>query len=140
MIRTTGSSAVALSPEASLLEATMRSLLRAGLALGFIAAACKDAAAPGDFSDPVAVSTDMQSVDSVFTSQVYRSFGVATLDMGPAATGVAPLKPMATLLGSTIPNLDKSTGRPLLICALQGQRLHQLRPPMNLTPVHSPII
>src|SRR5258705_9330219 len=78
MIRTTGSLAVASSPEASLLEVTMRSLLRAGLALGLIAAACKDAAAPGDFSDPVAVSTDMQSVDSVFTSQVYRSISVET--------------------------------------------------------------
>ncbi len=118
----------------------MRSLLRAGLALGLIAAACKDAAAPGDFSDPVAVSTDMQSVDSVFTSQVYRSFGVATLDMGPAATGVAPLKPMATLLGSTIPKLDKSTGRPLLIGALQGQRLQQLRPAMSVAAEQGQII
>src|SRR5258705_6483448 len=112
MIRTTGSLAVASSPEASLLEVTMRSLLRAGLALGLIAAACKDAAAPGDFSDPVAVSTDMQSVDSVFTSQVYRSFGVATFEMATSVTGVASLKPAATLLGGTMPKLDKGTGRP----------------------------
>ena len=118
----------------------MRSLLRAGLLLGFVVTACKDAAAPGDFSDPVAVSTDMQSVDSAFDSDVYRSFGVASLELGSAATGVAPLKPAATLLGSTMPKLDKSTGRPLLIGALQGQRLRQLRPAMSVAAEQGRII
>jgi hypothetical protein len=118
----------------------MRSFLRAGLLLGFVVAACKDSAAPGDFSDPVAVSTDMQSVDSAFDSDVYRSFSFASLELGSAATGVAPLKPAATLLGSTMPKLDKSTGRPLLIGALQGQRLQQLRPAMSVAAAQGRII
>ena len=118
----------------------MRSLLRTGLALGLIAAACKDAAAPGDFSDPVAVTTDMQSIDSVFTPEVYRSFGVATFEMGTTVTGVAPLKPVATLLGTTMPKFDKGTGRPLLIGALQSQRLQQLRPAMSVAAEQGQII
>jgi len=118
----------------------MRSFLRAGLLLGFVVAACKDSVGPGDFTDPVAVSTDMQAVDSVFTSDVYRSFGVASLELGSAATGVAPLKPAATLLGSTMPTLDKGTGRPLLIGALQGQRLQQLRPAMSVASAQGRII
>jgi hypothetical protein len=118
----------------------MRSLLRAGLLLGFVVSACKDAAAPGDFTDPVAVTTDMQSVDSAFDSDVYRSFGVASLNLGPAATGVAPLQPAATLLGSTIPKLDHSTGRTVLIGALQAQRLQQLRPAMSVAAAQGRII
>ena len=118
----------------------MRSLLRAGLLLGFVVSACKDAAAPGDFTDPVAVTTDMQSVDSAFDSDVYRSFGAASLELGSAATGVAPLQPAATLLGGTMPKFDKGTGRPLLIGALQGQRLQQLRPAMSVAAAQGRII
>ena len=118
----------------------MRSLLRAGLLLGFFVTACKDAQAPGDFSDPVAVSTDMQSVDSAFDSDVYRSFGAASVNLGPAATGVAPLQPAATLLGGTLPKLDRSTGRPLLIGAIGAQRLQQLRPAMSVAAAQGRII
>ncbi|HKC40581.1 MAG TPA: hypothetical protein VKC15_13640 [Gemmatimonadales bacterium] len=118
----------------------MRSFLRAGLALGLLAAACKDAAAPGDFSDPVAVTTDMQSVDSAFDSDVYRSFSFASLNLGPAATGVAPLKPAATLLGGTVPKLDRSTGHVLLVGAVQAQRLQQLRPAMDVAAAQGSII
>ncbi len=109
----------------------MRSLLRAGLLLGFFVTACKDAQAPGDFSDPVAVTTDMQSVDSAFDSDVYRSFGVATQSLGPAATGVAPLKPAATMLSATLPKLQHSAGRAAVLGAARAQRLQQLRPAMN---------
>ena len=109
----------------------MRSLLRAGLLVGFFVTACKDAQAPGDFSDPVAVTTDMQSVDSAFDSDVYRSFGVATQSLGPAATGVAPLKPAATMLSATLPKLQHSAGRAAVLVAARAQRLQQLRPAMN---------
>ena len=118
----------------------MRSFLRAGLLLGFVVAACKDAAAPGDFTDPVAVTTDMQSVDSAFDSDVYRSFNAVSAVLGSAATGVAPLRPVATLLGGTIPKLDKGTGRPFLIGALQGQRLQQLLPAMSVAAEQGQII
>jgi hypothetical protein len=118
----------------------MRSLLRAGLALGLLAAACKDSAAPGDFTDPVAVTSDMQAVDSAFDSDVYRSFGVATLNLGPAATGVAPLKPAATLLGGTLPKFNRSSGRTTLLGALQAQRLQQLRPAMSVAAAQGRII
>src|SRR6266850_283337 len=80
----------------------MRALLRAGLLLGLVAAACKDSAGPpGDFSDPV------------------------------AATGIARLRPAATLLSSTLPRFDRSTGRVAVLGAVQAQRLQQLRPAMN---------
>ncbi len=118
----------------------MRTFLRAGLLLGFVVTACKDAAAPGDFTDPVAVTTDMQSVDSTFDSDVYRSFGVASLELGSAATGVAPLRPAATLLGSTMPKLDQGTGRPAVIGALEGERLRQLRPAMSVAAEQGRII
>jgi hypothetical protein len=119
----------------------MRSLLRAGLLLGLVAAACKDAAAPGDFTDPVAVTTDMQAVDSAFDSDVYRSFGMASLNLGPAATGVAPLQPAATLLSGTLPKLDRSAaGRAVLIGALKAERLQQLRPAMNVAAAQGRII
>ena len=110
----------------------MRSFLRAGLLLGLVAAACKDSAGPpGDFSDPVAVTSDIQSVDSAFDSDVYRSFGAATLNLTPAATGIARLRPAATLLNSTLPRFDRSTGRVAVLGGVQAQRLQQLRPAMN---------
>jgi len=63
----------------------------------------------------------MQAVDSAFDSDVYRSFSVASLELGPAATGVAPLQPAATLLGGTLPKLDRSAaGRAVLIGARFG--------------------
>jgi len=110
----------------------MRSLLRAGLLLGFVVAACKDAAAPGDFTDPVAVTTDMQSVDSAFDSDAYRSFAATSAELGPAATGVVPLQPAATLLGGTLPKFDRSAGRAPLLGAVQAHRLQQLRPAMSV--------
>jgi hypothetical protein len=119
----------------------MRSLLRAGLLLGFVVTACKDAAAPGDFTDPVAVTTDMQSVDSTFDSDVYRSFSAASVNLGPAATGVAPLQPAATLLGGTLPKFERTTaGRAALIGAQHAQRLQQLRPAMSVAAAQGRII
>jgi len=118
----------------------MRSLLRAGLLLGFVVTACKDAQAPGDFTDPVAVSTDMQSVDSAFNSDVYRSFSMAALNLGSATTGAAPLKPAATLLGGTFPKFERSNGRVLLHGALQAEQLRQLRPAMSQAAAQGRII
>jgi len=118
----------------------MRWILRAGLALGLLAAACKESAAPGDFTDPVAVTTDMQSADSAFDSDVYRSFGVASLELGAAATGVASLQPASTLFAGTLPKLDQSTGRALLLGAVQARRLQQLRPAMSVAAAQGRII
>lgn len=118
----------------------MRSLLRAGLLLGFVVAACKESAAPGDFTDPIAVTTDMQAVDSAFESDVYRSFSSASTELGPAATGVAPLQPAATLLGGTLPKIDRGAGRATLLGAAQAQRLQQLRPAMSVAAAQGRII
>jgi len=71
---------------------------------------------------------------------VYRSFGAASLNLGPAATGVAPLRPAATLLVRTLPKLDRSTGRPLLIGAIGAERLQQLRPAMSVAAAQGRII
>ena len=119
----------------------MRSFLRAGLLLGFVVSACKDSAGPpGDFSDPVAVTADMQSVDSAFDSDLYRSFGAASLELGAAATGVAPLKPAASMLTATLPKLNHSAGRASVLGAVEAQRLQQLRPAMNAAVAQGRII
>ena len=118
----------------------MRLLLRAGLALGLVAAACKDSAGPGDFSDPVAVTTDLQAVDSAFDTDVYRSFAAASANLGPAATGVAPLQPAAGLLGGTLPKLDRSAARASILGALQARQLQQVGPAMSVAAAQGRII
>jgi hypothetical protein len=118
----------------------MRLILRAGLALGLVAGACKDSAGPGDFSDPVAVTTDLQAVDSAFDTDVYRSFAVASADLGPAVTGAASLQPTAGLLSGTFPKLDRSAASPSILGALQAERLRELRPQMSVAAAQGRII
>ena len=118
----------------------MRLLLRAGLALGLIAAACKDSPGPADFTDPVSVTTDLQAVDSAFDSDVYRSFTATSTELGVVATGAAPMRPAMTLLGGTLPNLKGSAAQASILSALQARRLQQLGPAMSLAAAAGRII
>jgi hypothetical protein len=97
----------------------MRFLLRTGLALGLLTAACgKDSPAPTDFEDPAAITANLEAVDSTFDSDVFRSFNAATFFMDAAApaapqltsTVVAELRPKLARAGAQmiLPTLDRS--------------------------------
>jgi hypothetical protein len=116
----------------------MRSLLRAGLALGLVAAACKDSVAPADFTDPAAITANLGAVDSAFDSAVYRSFTVATQGLDPAASA-AP-QAAAALLGGTLPLLNRQAASPYLLSARRAQQLRALGPQMSLAAAQGRII
>jgi hypothetical protein len=116
----------------------MRLLLRAGLALGVLAAACKDSPAPTDFNDPAAVSADLQSVDSAFDSDVFRSFSAATFMLDPAAP--AAMAQVTTLLETTRPTLKRAGGGAFLAGTLQARRLQALVPGLSVAAAQGLII
>jgi hypothetical protein len=118
----------------------MRLLLRAGLVLGLVAVACKDSPGPADFTDPVAITTDLQAVDSAFDTGVYRSFSATTLELGVAAAGAAPLRPAATLLGGTLPNVKGTAAHASLLSVAQARQLQQLGPAMSVAAAAGRII
>ncbi|HXM37927.1 MAG TPA: hypothetical protein VN908_04610 [Gemmatimonadales bacterium] len=105
----------------------MRLVLRAGIVLGLAAAACKDSAAPVDFSNPTAITANLRAVDSTFASDAFRSFSASGSSLTPAAS--AGLQPSAKLLEATRPALGGA--RPYVLSALRAQRLHQLIPEMS---------
>ena len=74
----------------------MRSLLRAGLALGLVAAACKDSIAPKSLADPRATTAQMAALDSLFGASTLNSFSA----LAPQITPVAPA-PVAILQAVT---------------------------------------
>jgi hypothetical protein len=113
----------------------MRLLLRAGLALGLVTAACKDSVAPGDFTDPVAVTADLGAVDSAFDNDAYRSFTATSSQLTPAAT--AAMRPAASLLDGTRPSLQRT---PYTASALRMQQLQRLVPEMSVAAAQGRLI
>lgn len=116
----------------------MRSLLRAGLLLGFVVTACKDAPGPVDFNDPAAVSANLQSVDSAFDSDVFRSFSAATFMLDPAAPSA--MGQVTTLLETTRPALKRAGGGAILAGTLQARRLQALVPDLSVAAAQGLII
>lgn len=116
----------------------MRLFLRAGLALGVLTAACKDAPAPTDFNDPAAVSADLQSVDSAFDSDVFRSFSTATFMLDPAAP--TAMAQVTTLLETTRPALKRAGGGAFLAGTLKARRLQALVPDLSSAATQGRII
>jgi len=116
----------------------MRSLLRAGLLLGFVVAACKDSPGPVDFNDPAAVSANLQSVDSAFDSDVFRSFSTATFMLDPAAP--TAMGQITTLLETTRPSLKRAGGGAILAGTLQARRLQALVPDLSIAAAQGQII
>ncbi|MEX2157004.1 MAG: hypothetical protein WD773_09215 [Gemmatimonadales bacterium] len=117
----------------------MRLFLRAGIVLGLAAVACsKDSPSPVDFDDPVAVSADLQSIDSAFDSDVFRSFSTATFMLDPAAP--TAMGQVATLLETTRPALKRAGGQAFLAGTLQGRRLQALVPELSVAAAQGQII
>lgn len=109
----------------------MRVFLRAGIVLGLaVAAACgKDSPSPVDFNDPAAVSANLNSVDSAFDSDVFRSFTAATLSLDAAAQPA--IRPATTLLETLRPKLERTGAQMFLPNLRQARKLQALIP--NLT-------
>lgn len=117
----------------------MRLILRAGFVLGLAATACgKDSPAPTDFNNPAAVSANLQSVDSAFDTDVFRSFTNATLMLDAAASPA--LRPVATLLQATRPKLERAGGQAFLPGILQASRMRAVLPNLSVSAAQGRII
>jgi hypothetical protein len=118
----------------------MRLPLRVGVVIGLAAlAACgKDAPTPVDFTDPAAVSANLSSVDSAFDSDVFRSFGNASAMLGIATSPA--LRPVASLLETTRPELKRSGAHIFLPNLLQAQRLQAAVPNLSVAAAQGRII
>jgi sulfur carrier protein ThiS len=108
----------------------MRSLLRAGLALGLITAACgKDSPAPTDFEDPAAITANLAAADSAFDSDVFRSFNAATLFVDAAAPAAPQLT--STVVGELRPKLARAGAQMVLPTLERSRRLQALLPQLS---------
>lgn len=118
----------------------MRLTLRAGIVLGLaVAVACgKDSPSPVDFNDPVAVSSQVSSVDSAFNTDVFRSFNVATLNLDAAAAPA--IRPAATVLETLRPKLERTGGQIFLPGLLQSRKLYATIPNLNVSAAQGRII
>lgn len=116
----------------------MRLLLRAGILLGLAAAACKEAATPVDFKDPVALSANLSSVDSAIKGEAFRSFGAATLSLSVAAAPA--LGPVAPLVATMRPQLQRSGSQMLLPGLRQAGRLQAELPNLSAAAAQGRVI
>ena len=119
----------------------MRLFFRAGIVALLTAglAACnKDSASPVDFDDPAAVSANLSSVDSTFSSDVFHSFTV-TAFMLDVATSPA-MRPAATLIETLHPKLQRSGAQAFLPGLNQGRKLQMLMPQLSLSAAQGAII
>lgn len=106
-------------------------LAGAGLVLLFVAAACSDSTAP-TFSDPAAISADLQQVNDAFASGVYESFSGLSAFMAPGGGPVA-----SALLRATSPEALLEQDQPR--SALAARQLHAMIPQLS-GPALGPII
>ena len=121
----------------------MRLLLRAGILLGLTAAAaaaagCKDTLTPVDFKDPVALSANLSSVDSAVSTDVARSFSVATLNLN-AATSPA-IGPVAALVATVRPQLQRSGAQMFLPGLVQARSLQAQLPNLSVSAAEGRVI
>ena len=118
----------------------MRLPLRAGIVFGLAAlAACgQDAPSPVDFNDPAAISANLSSVDSAFDSDVFRSFGSASV-MLDVATAPA-FRPTATLIETLRPQLVHSGARMFLPSLRQAQKLQTMIPSLSVSAAQGRIV
>jgi hypothetical protein len=119
----------------------MRLFFRAGivaLLTGGLAACNKDSAAPVDFNDPAAVSSNLSSVDSTFNSDVFRSFTVTAFMLDVAAQ--PSIRPAATLLQTLHPKIERTGAQAFLPGLIQGRKLQLLTPQLSLSAAQGAII
>ena len=118
----------------------MRLLLRAGILLGLTAAAagCKDTLTPVDFKDPVALSANLSSVDSAVSTDVARSFSVATLNLNAARSPA--IGPVAALIATVRPQLQRSGARMFLPGLVQARSLQVQLPNLSVSAAEGRVI
>jgi hypothetical protein len=93
--------------------------------LVLFAAACSDSSGPGQLTDPLAVSAELQSLDSAFASPVFQSYSAVSARIGPTAAG---LSTAGLLVQSTLPAAPRSHASAYLRTARRAQLLRQLVP------------
>lgn len=118
----------------------MRSFVRAGFVLTLAIAACnKDSAAPVDFENPLAVSSNLSEVESTFDSDVFRSFNAATFMLSAAAASAPSIRPATTLLGAVRPKLERTGGQAFLPGLIEATKLQGL-PQLSVSTAQGAII
>ncbi len=109
----------------------MRLLLRAGLALGLVTAACKDSVAPKSLADPRATTAQMAALDTLFDASVLTSFS----DLSGEITPVAPaqLATLQALAAASNPLTRSSALRPYAKGLESARMVRALVPTLTTT-------
>jgi hypothetical protein len=108
----------------------MRSLLRAGLGLGLLAAACgKDSIGPKSLANPQATTAQMAALDTLFNAAALNSFSA----LAPSITPVAParLTALRALAAAANPFAPSSALRPYTQGLESAQMVRQLLPTLT---------
>ena len=106
----------------------MRSLLRAGLALGLLAAACKDSIGPKSLANPQATTGQMAALDTLFNAAALNSFSALAGNIAPSAPRLAALRALAS---ASNPLAGSSALRPYSKGLESAQLLRQLVPTLT---------
>ena len=107
----------------------MRSLLRAGLLLGVLAAACKDSIGPKSLADPQATTAQMATLDTLFDISALNSFSALSGEIAPVAPArVATLRALAAVSN---PLARTSALRPYVQGAEAAQTVRRLLPTLT---------
>lgn len=107
----------------------MRSLLCAGLALGLVAAACKDSVAPKSLANPQATTARMAAFDTLFDISALNSFSALSGEIAPVAP--ARLATLRALAAVSNPLARSSALRPYAQGVESARMLRQLVPTLT---------
>jgi hypothetical protein len=118
----------------------MRLLPRAGVVLGVatVFACGKDAPSPVDFNNPAAITANLSSVDSAFSTDVFRSFSTAALKLNVARAPA--FRTAATLIETLQPKLARTGARMFLPTLQQAQQLQSMVPNLSVSAAQGRII
>lgn len=104
----------------------MRLLLRAGLVLGLLTAACKDSIGPKSLADPQATTAQMQALETLFDNAPLNSFSAVSSDIAPVAP--ARIAGLRALVSATNPLAQSSVLKPFAKGMETSRILRQLAP------------
>lgn len=107
----------------------MRLFLRAGLALGLVAAACKDSVAPKSLANPLATTAQMAALDTLFNASALNSFSALSGEIAPVAP--ARLATLRALAAVSNPLARSSALRPYAQGLESARMLRQLVPTLT---------
>lgn len=110
----------------------MRSLLRAGLLLGVLTAACTDSIGPKSLADPQVTTAQLASLDMLFDTAVLESFSALSPDIGPTLAAPAFSKSLA-LATAANPLSEHTALRPYVGRIESARRMSQFVPSLSGT-------